>query len=623
MRLAPGAWFWLGVATFLTPFSLAAERPPVAIDAPLREKVARYHYYQGAYFPALSELLVMDERKRQASIDLSEQNTLALEGAIRLAFGMPGTALEQLNKASLASGQEDAAHFYLGKLHYLRGDRLAAGRAWARVGDSLRPALAREWRARRLMLELGREQPPEPEPAQLWADLQDWAPILLFNLGAERARAGDYSGARHYYQALAREAPEKAADSEEYRVLRDRALTAAGYTHLLESNLDAAQAAFAQVRLEQPRANRALLGYGWALAELEQYRQALSPWQLLSQRAGTDPSVQESLLALPYAYEQLGLPQAALEAYDRAEAVLADELEKVITLERELNPQSLLTVMNRELGAGALGSDWLSPGNRQALALDSDYLLALVRKSEFQTQVQQVQDLLQQHRVLSQWRPKLEHYRQLLRNKAAQRQGEEAKATRRALFERAQRLHRERWPLAEELARIREQRDYFALAGEREQAQLERLSQARQAAERLAETGRDTTEAQARLALYEGILLWRAAQVFPDRLWRVEKQLAQLDSALEETRTRRERLERLVATDLDIRPSLARIDQLDTGISTQQARLETALQQSARQLASVLSDQLLSERDRLKNYLARARLAGARLQDRALRGAQP
>jgi len=90
----------------------------------------------------------------------------------------------------LASGQEDAAHFYLGKLHYLRGDRLTAGRAWARVGDSLRPALAREWRARRLMLELSREQPPEPEPAQLWTDLQDWTPILLFNLGAERARAG-------------------------------------------------------------------------------------------------------------------------------------------------------------------------------------------------------------------------------------------------------------------------------------------------------------------------------------------------------------------------------------------------------------------------------------------------
>lgn len=623
MRFAPSARFWLGMAALLAPGSLAADSPPIAIDAPLREKVARYHYYQDDYFPALSELLVMDQRKRQASVGRPGEDTLALEGAIRLAFGMPNSALERLERAQLASGQEDAAQFYLGKLHYLRGDRPAAGRAWERVGDSLRPALAREWRARRVMLELSAGQNPQPEPQQLWAQMDDWAPILLFNLGAERARAGDYAGARYYYQALAQEAPEEARTSEEYQVLRDRALTAAGYTHLLQGNLDAAQTAFAQVRLEQPRANRALLGYGWALAERDQYRQALSPWQLLSQRAGTDPSVQESLLALPYAYEQLGLPQAALEAYDRAEALLAEELEKVIALERDLSPESLLRVMNREMGIEALGGDWLSPGDRQALALDSDYLLTLVRKSQFQTQVQQVQDLLQQHRVLSAWQPKLEHYRQLLEDKATQRQGPEAQAKRQALLDRTEQLHKERQPLAQDLIRIREQRDYFALAGERVQGQLQRLSNARKAAERLEQAGRDTGEAQARLALYEGILLWRAAQAFPDKLWRVEKQLAQLDRALEETRERRASLERLVARDLDIRPSLARIDQLERRIVAQQSQLETALQQSARQLAGVLSKQLLSEQDRLKNYLARARLAGARLQDSALREVQP
>lgn len=623
MRLTPSARFWLGVAALLTSGSLAADRPPIAIDAPLRAKVARYHYYQQAYFPALSELLVMDERKRQASVGRPGQDTLALEGAIRLAFGMPDSALERLSQARLASGQEDAAHFYLGKLHYLRGDRPDAERAWERVGDSLRPALAREWRARRAMLDLGQGQSPKFNTQQLWTQLEDWAPILLFNLGAERARTGDYAGARRYYQALAREAPEEAGYSEEYQVLRDRALTAAGYTHLLEGNLDAAQAAFAQVRLTQPRANRALLGYGWALAEREQYRQALSPWQMLSQRAGTDPSVQESLLALPYAYEQLGLPQAALDAYDQAEARLAGELKKVIALERDLSPETLLRVMNRETSAQALGGDWLSPGDRQALALDSDYLLALVRKSQFQTQVQQVQDLLQQHQVLSAWRPKLTHYRQLLRNKASQRQGAEAKAERQVLLDRAERLQRERQPLAERLTRLREQRDYFALAGEREKAQLQRLSKARQAAEHLTRAGRDTGEAQARLALYEGILLWRAAQAFPDRLWRVEKQLAQLDRALDETRARRDSLERLVATDLDIRPRLAQIEQLETRIVAQQSQLQAALQQSAQQLAKALSEQLLAERDRLKNYLARARLAGARLQDRALREAQP
>ncbi|NIW25563.1 MAG: hypothetical protein GWN29_13900, partial [Gammaproteobacteria bacterium] len=61
-----------------------------------------------------------------------------------------------------------------------------------------------------------------------------------------------------------------------------------------------------RVRLEGPFSNKALLGVGWADAERGDYRAALSPWLELRQRNIIDPAVQESLLAVPYAFSQLG-----------------------------------------------------------------------------------------------------------------------------------------------------------------------------------------------------------------------------------------------------------------------------------------------------------------------------
>ncbi len=64
--------------------------------------------------------------------------------------------------------------------------------------------------------------------------------------------------------------------------------------------------------MEGPFSNKALLGVGWADAELNNYQRALVPWMALRSRDMLDSAVQESMLAIPYAMAKLdGISQAA------------------------------------------------------------------------------------------------------------------------------------------------------------------------------------------------------------------------------------------------------------------------------------------------------------------------
>ena len=80
---------------------------------------------------------------------------------------------------------------------------------------------------------------------------------------------------------------------------------ALGYALLQDGQSQAAKGPLQRVRLTGPFSNKALLGTGWADAEVENYRRALVPWMELRGRDLLDPAVQESMLAIPYAMSQL------------------------------------------------------------------------------------------------------------------------------------------------------------------------------------------------------------------------------------------------------------------------------------------------------------------------------
>jgi hypothetical protein len=602
-------------------FALLGLAPVTWGQAELREGVARYHYYQNDYLPALSELMVA---RKQG--DLGLDRGAVHEGAIRMAFGMSASA-ERLLESALSGRpkQRDAARFYLGKLHYLRGDWAQATDAWARVGDALDPDLARERRALEWQWRLRTGEPELVDPETLWDQLGEWAPVVLYNLGGAFARAGDREQARHYYQVLVEEVPRQERHKAEYLTLRDRAFTALGFTALLEQDFERAEQAFDRVRLSREDADQALLGYGWAALERGEPARAVRAWQALGEHSLTGSAAQEALVALPYAYTQLDAPQAALDAYDRADARLEEELARVDQLRRQLTPAYL----RRQLAATDPRAtlylegreNWLTLTESTVAASADPYLSDWVNQSPFQSQVQALSDLRDQAQLLADWPEKLAHYGQLLRNKRALRNDRQADVARRQLWAQIGQLRERRAPLVARLSDIEARSDYLALADDETRRLYERVEAARERADRLTAAGEleNPRETRDRLALYRGILLWRAAQDYPDHLWRVRKQQRDLDRALAQLRTRQDRVRTVIADNPDIEPALARIAERTEAIVRQRQRLDEAQQRQAEQLADNLQTHLAQHQARLTQYLSRVRLGAARLQDRALR----
>lgn len=124
----------------------------------------------------------------------------------------------------------------------------------------------------------------------------------------------------------------------ELSALRDRVLTALGFTYLQLDQVGKATTAFSKVRQNSELIGNALVGYGWAALEAGNYERALAPMRVLESRSMSDPTTHEALLAVPFIYQQLGHNDKAIAAYAanliqfNSELVTLEQLERNIDL---------------------------------------------------------------------------------------------------------------------------------------------------------------------------------------------------------------------------------------------------------------------------------------------------
>ncbi|MDO3384618.1 hypothetical protein QWI17_02075 [Gilvimarinus sp. SDUM040013] len=608
-----------------------AEPLPAAQDLGYGESL--YHYYLGDLPQALTTLDLAESR---GGVTGHEHYPQLMRAGMLLAFGMKDQA-QQAFSEHLGQGEparvQDTARLYLARLQYQAGGYKQAAANLSAINDALPAELSEEAALLAVNLRIARQSAPSLNSVgDLLEPLADNPHLALLNLGNSAARAGDPIRAQSYYQALLEaDPPERRERSQEYLALRDKALTALGYTYLGQKDYASAKAAFRQIRLDTALANRALLGYGWSAASYHDFVLALKPWQALRQRSLTDPAVQESLLAVPWAYEQMGSGGAALLAYRESETLLTDNLAEIDAHLDELTSDALLAYLaavgTTEQSAirsftgqrEAANGNWLSLHSTSIIGSDLTYFDSLLRDDALQQQAQSLRDLLTLQSRHQNWQRKLAIYTELIEHKRARRAERAEALADSQLLQQHQVLQAKRDRLAGQLQAIDANDESLALSDASTQALRKRWQNANSALHALDGQQRLPFAAKEKMAFFKGVLQWRADQQFAAQRWQVQKNLNTIDRTLRSSAAASGRIERLLAQEQDLQGQLNRLNQARQRNNQLLEQQRGAIAERSAALTSTLRAHLQSHRARLNDYLAQTRLSVARLLDDAYR----
>jgi outer membrane protein assembly factor BamD (BamD/ComL family) len=650
LRIALLAALPLQQVTAETADSGAASSQSYSSVQDLRYGVVLYDFFQDNYFQALTELLLGEQKQ-----DMPHHAEFAqlLRGGISLSYGMDRQA-QTIFDALLAQHPKaevrDRAWFYLGKNLYERGDntnaldmlqrsgaqlpaRMIDERAYLRANIALQsddlegadmsritsialpPSAAEQTPKKGIVgwLKKGTDWLLQKEETDV-EGFDSWSPYLLFNRGALFARRGDWQAAANDFTNAANQP----ARDAEHKALRDRALVAAGYAYLGADQAQAALTTFRQVRLNGPFADKALLGYGWAAAQAQDYPLALQPWQTLNERSLLLPAVQESLLAVPYAYEKLNASAQALQEYERAEQLFNQEIIRIDAAQTQLQNVSLLSLWLDPNSA----DEWISRHQELPVTPQLPYLEHLLALNPIQDAIKDMRDLAMLDRYLADWQGRLSaldtaQALQYQRRQKILQDRPDKRAT-----DTYRQLQQQRSAVAEQLQQAERNADGHGLQNAAEIAANKRLKRVRQRIDKLRGSGQDVTAAEESYRRYRGLLLWQTQDNHAARRWELTKQLRDVDRQLAEAAQQKTRVDNLVERARQPEQG-ERIRALDKRLQSSLSAIHRAQQQGEKVLRERARAELQIQRERLVTYLARTRLAKARLYDKGTTEALP
>lgn len=607
-------------ACLLSPTVLAEK--PLRSVADLRYGVVLYEYFQGNHFQSLSELMVAKER---GGIQGHKDNPELIEGSLNLAFGMErqaGDIYGRLLGEDKPLAVRNAAWFYLAKIRYQRGELDAVKSSLSNIVEPISADLVDEMEAMRIQLLIKEAKFDEAEQAlaevssrrSAGRQFQYWRPYLNFNLGAIYARYEKLDQAQNFFSKVANERlSKKSFYHKEQLALYDKAFIASAYSYFQQQDYQQAINEFGNVRQSTPLANDALLGYGWAKAKLGDYKAALVPWTVLSERPMADDAVQESLIAIPYAYLQLGDTARALDAYARAEEVFIKELALIDEAGTKILDQSLIELFKLDYADATYS--WLVPENNYLVEPVSRYLLPLFSLNRFQNSVQSLFDLHKIRFRLEDWQISLDSYRDLMDYRLKKFRLQQVPEGYRDMTAELESITAQRNELAAVFNQARQEQNVFMLLDEDRQDILDMVESGERNAKLLSDDGQNTSEENEWLERYRGMLLWSANLDFDDRLWQVEADIKAIDDILNSAGNADKKIQGLLTDAPDIKSAQARIDDYSSRVNTLLSNNSAVMASIEDNLRAQLFTSLALQRQRVQFYLGEARLAVAQLYD--------
>jgi len=571
-----------------------------------------FYFYQDDDFEAITRLNAYEQ---WGLLKHHEAESQLLLGGLYLSLGLhneAGRRFETLLTPQTPEGVRNRAWFYLAKVWYARGYLERAEQAIRQVQGKLPPALEAEKQHlyANILLRLGRFD-EAVALLRTWKGSPDWMAYAQFNMGVALVREGKLADADPYLTSVGTLDTSRA----ELLALKDRANLALGFAHLQANEPQPALLALERVRLNGPYSNKALLGTGWAQAALGQYKEALGPWMELRDRNLLDAAVQESYLAVPFAFGKLDAAAQSAEYYEQAVTSFDAEGVKLDDAIGRIKSGNMLDTL--------LGNDkdsqygWFWQLRTLPDAPESRYLYAVLAGHDFQEGLKNYRDLSYLGHTLERWADSMEAFGNMIdtREKAYAERLPRADAL--LADGAADRDQRKRNDLDGRLNSIEAEGDVAAVgsAKEREQwASIQRM----EAALVGAPDNEENAALRDRLRLVKGVLYFRLNDSFKARVWRERRTIKDLDLALHEAQARWIRVERArKSVPTNNGEFAARIAALQQRIDGLQIRLVDAAQKQNGYLAQLAVKELEGQKDRLATYQIQARFALATMYDRA------
>jgi len=587
------------------------EEPRTVQD--LRYGVALYNFFQQSYFDALTEIMVGQQLN---DFQYHPKQAELLRGGMSLSYGMVDeaevvfTRLLQ-NPSDQGGHQKNQAWFYLAKLQYQFDQADKARTSLKESGQLTDKTLVqeRDYMMANLSLKEGDFTAAEQHIQQLESD-SVWLPYYYFNRGIALTRQGDWQQGVLAFQKVA----ELPANTQEAKHLKDRAYTAAGYAYLAGGQYAPAQQQFRQVRRKSLFVQRALLGYGWAAAQQEDYTTALSPWQTLRNYSLMEASVQESLLAIPFAYEKLGAPGNALLEYQQSIQLLDNELHQIENAITVYSTTKLQSLFEWQSDSSIPVQDWFAEKN---LMLDGEYtpyLSYLITRQRFQDRLMQLSELYRLQQFLSRAEQRLVSSEVTLEERAELWRNKIDGSQQAALNSRYQQLMKKERKLRQLLEQAEHDADGLLLMSSEEKAIWQRVQAANETLTMLEGAELDLLEKRQKLDLFKGLLIWQFNENYHDRIWQAKKRVDETSKLLGLTQPAIQRVEAITEAPNDQGFS-ERITDMKSRLLKQRKTVAQQIDQVESRVKGLAITALEQQRERLSRYKGQAMLAIARLHD--------
>ena len=384
---------------------------------------ALYYAFQGDWFDAIAR--IDTEIMQHYRVDEPERDTLYYHidqaefdvGDFELAYRMhqrAGRAITAVIEGNVEEQVRNEAIFRLARIYFQKDQPVNALYAAERIRGTVPPKIRDDLAFLRAQIFMANGR--FAEAAHILRDLQDAKNLegfTTYNLGIALLNDGHALEGRQY---LDRTGQIKSNDALTLAI-KDKSNLVLGSKLLEEKNFEGAKEVLDRVRLIGPFSNRALLGSGWADAFQGRFERALVPWSTLVTREVTNASVQEAMLAVPYAYGKLDVYSKAAVMYGRALEKFSIEIDKLGASIKSIREGHFLRALVRE--ELKQDANWVVRLRELPQTPETYYLLELMASHDFQESLKNYLDLEELRKRLDSWEGDLDAFEEIIENRRA------------------------------------------------------------------------------------------------------------------------------------------------------------------------------------------------------------